>query len=558
VSVTEALRLENKTREDNQKITSALGRLPENDHEVDWEAPIFRHYTGDVKSTNPIMGSSAIEFDVTGMTGFGLFGFDWDFKPFAAKDTVVSWQTSKDRLYDKVVMRDDLTWSDGRPITAQDVVFSFQVIMSDQVPVPAVRSGTDKIRWIEAYDDHTLVFFHKEALATNVWNLNFPVIPKHIYEKSISDDPTLQNSAYHVQQENNPVCGGPYTITSRTRGQEIVLQRRESWYMHNGKQVRAKPYFKRIRYRIIQDPGVALLALKKGDVEEMLLNPEQWTTQTNGPDFYNKNTKAYGVEWTGFHFCWNLKTPFFSDVRVRKAMSWAFDYREMLNHLLYGLYEPSTGIFYPGSRWAPRNPPAPYHQDLDRAEKLLDEAGWSDHDGDGIRDKTIGGRKLNFEFNLLVANVPLSISIGSLLKENLDRIGVICNVRPLEYTVLQDNEQNHKFEAAFGGWSTGTDPDTTENIFGTGQGRNFGEYSNPEVDRLYEQGRKEFDPQKREAIYGRIAEILWNDQPYTWLYTRNAFYGFNKRLRGYNFSPRGPYNYGPGFGSIWKVRIGLE
>ena len=101
------------------------------------------------------MGSSAVEFEVSSLTGFGLFSFDWNFKPFAVSDTVVSWQSSKDKLYDKVVLRDDLTWSDGTPITAHDIVFTFKTIMNPEVPVPAVRSGTDQIRWIEAYDDQT-------------------------------------------------------------------------------------------------------------------------------------------------------------------------------------------------------------------------------------------------------------------------------------------------------------------------------------------------------------------------------------------------------------------
>jgi len=182
-TVEQALSLRNTTKQTNEKIRSALGRLPQSDEEVNWDATIFRHTRADVKSTNPLMISSTVEFDVTGLTGFGLFGFDWKFMPFAAKDTVVSWQVSKDRTCDKVVMRDDLTWSDGKPITAHDVAFSFKVIMSEQVPVPAVRAGTDKIKWVEAYDERTLVFFHKEPLATNVWNVNFPVIPKHIYEK---------------------------------------------------------------------------------------------------------------------------------------------------------------------------------------------------------------------------------------------------------------------------------------------------------------------------------------------------------------------------------------
>lgn len=551
-TVAEALSLKNTSAETNARICSAMGRLPVSDNDVDWEAPIFRHTRADVKSTNQLMASSTTEFEVNSLTSFGLFSFDWNFRPFASTDTVVSWQVSKDRLYDKIVMRDDLVWSDGKPITAHDLVFSFKAILSSQVPVPAVRPGTDKIKWIEAYDDYTLVFFHKEALATNLWNVNFPVIPKHIYEKSIHEDPTLQDSKYHVDYESNPVVGGPYIISKRTRGQEIVLMRREDYYMHEGKQVRDKPYFKEIRFRIVPEPSVALLALKKGDLDELMLTPEQWMTQTGDDEFYRKCTKAYGLEWVYYYFGWNCKTAFFSDARVRKAMSYAFNHKEMLEKLRYGLDEPSNGIYHPTSRWAPKNPPKPYQQDLDKAEDLLDEAGWVDSDGDGIRDKKIGGRTQKFEFSILSFNMPERIAICNLLKENLDQIGVICHIKPMEFTVLQQKSRDHDFHAMFAGWGTGADPDTADNLWVTGEGRNYGEYSNPEIDRLFEEGRREFDPQKRAEIYGKIHTILYEDQPYTWLYVRNAFYGFSTNLRGYNFSPRGPYSYGPGFGSIWK------
>jgi peptide/nickel transport system substrate-binding protein len=554
-TVQQALALRNTSPEANEKICSALGRLPEKDDQVDWNATIFRHTSGDVKSTNPLMVSSTTEFDVTGLTGFGLFGFDWNFHPFAMSDSVASWQTSKDRMYDKVVMRDDLTWSDGEPITAQDVVFSYQVILSSQVPVPAVRPGTDQIKWIEAYDDWTLVFFHKEALATNVWNLNFPVIPKHIYEKSVYDDHTLQDSAYHVKYENNPVVGGPYIITKRVRGQEIVLQRRDDYFMHKGVQVRDRPYFKEVYFRVMPEPSVSLLALKRGDIDELMLTPQQWVSETDDEEFYKSCTKAYGTEWVNWYFGWNCKTPFFSDVRVRKAMSYAFNHDEMLDKLLYGLYEPCVGTFHPESPWCPHPPPKPYKQDLDKAEALLDEAGWTDHDGDGVRDKQIAGRTQKFEFSILTFNLPVRVAICNLLKENLDRIGVICHVRPMEFTVLQQKSRDHQFHAIMAGWGTGADPDTSRNIWVTGENRNYGEYSNPEVDRLFDDARRVFDRKERAKIYQRIHRILWDEQPYTWLYTRNSFYGFNKKLRGYNFSPRGPYNYGPGFSSIWKPAV---
>jgi peptide/nickel transport system substrate-binding protein len=86
----------------------------------------------------------------------------------------------------------------------------------------------------------------------------------------------------------------------------------------------------------------------------------------------------------------------------------------------------------------------------------------------------------------------------------------------------------------------------------TGESRNYGLYSNKKVDELYARGRRELDPKKRDAIYGEIHDVIWHDQPYTWLFYRNAFYAFSKKLRGYNFAPTGPYYFDPGIFSIYK------
>ena len=552
-TVAEALALKNDSVQANATILSALGRLPEKG-EADLEARIDRHVAGDLGSTNPILISSSAEFDILGLTGFGLFSYDRTLEPFANAETVVSWQTSADGLTDKVVLREDLVWSDGQPITAHDIAFTYKVIMDPRVPVPAVRSGTDQMRWVHAYDDRTVVFFHKEPLATNVWNINFPVLPQHVYEKTWEGDPTLKDSAEHVKLEEAPVVGGPYEIVERKRGQQVVLRRRANWSHVDGRQVREEPFFKEIRFRIIEDPNTSLLALKAGEIDELPLTPEQWTTQTTGDDFYASNTKVTAPEWVSFHFGWNIDSPFFADRRVRRAMSYAFNHDEMLEKLCLGLYKPAAGNFPDDSWMAPKKKLEPYKQNLDKAEALLDEAGWIDHDNDGVRDKEINGRLVPFEFSMLVNQQPLRVAICTLLKENLDQIGVRMNVRPTESTVLQQLTQEKKFQAYLGGWGAGTDPDTSENIWATGAGRNFTAYSNPEVDRLFAEGRRELDRAKRAEKYARIQEILYDDQPYTWLYWRNSFYGFSRDLRGYVFSPRGPYHYSPGFSSLWMPK----
>ena len=160
-------------------------------------------------------------------------------------------------------------------------------------------------------------------------------------------------------------------------------------------------------------------------------------------------------------------------------------------------------------------------------------------------------------------------------------LGIACNIRPLETATLQDKTLNKEFDACYGGWGTGADPDTSENIFGTNQDRNYVSYSNEIVDEMFGEGRKLMRDRKlwrelklwqdteafeylgidsdladkrpgREDCYAVIQAILWRDKPYTWLFYRNSYYAFSKKLRGYTFSPRGPFGFGPGFDSVWS------
>ncbi|MEO1497447.1 MAG: ABC transporter substrate-binding protein [Planctomycetota bacterium] len=547
-----ALALRNVSDEANAQILAARSVLaPADGVGVDYSATLNRTLQQDLRSLNTLLASSVAESEVSSLTEFNLFGFDSEFIPFANADHVVSWQTSKDRMYDKVVMRDDLLWSDGTPITAHDVEFTFRVLMSSKVPVPAQRQGTDQHRAIKAYDDHTLVYFHSQPLATNVWNMNFTIVPKHVFEETIAEDPTLRTSEAHNAFERKPVVGGPYEVLRRTRGSELLLERRENYYLVNGERVREKPHFARVRHRIIEDQNTQLLALKSGDVDETLLGAEQWTTQTIDDNFYRTNTKARAVRWLYFYINWNQKNPLFQDVRVRHALAHAMNYGEMIDDLCYGLYPRCNGVFHPSAWMFPKDPRPAFDYDLDAAEDLLDEAGWGDSDGDGMRDKEIGGRVMPFEFSLLVSNKPDRIAICNLFRESLESIGIRCNITPLEAAVFQERVFKKNFQAQMSGWGTSTDPYSNRNIFGTGEDRNYGGYSNAEVDRLFDAGEVEFDREKRAEIYGKIYNLISEDQPYLFLYYRSSFYGFSNDLRGYRFSPRGPFGYDGSLGSLW-------
>jgi len=554
VSVAEALALKNDSKENNDKLVTTLGRVAQTADNIDYDAVLNRHIKADAKSTNPLFQSSVYEADVMGLIGLLPFTFDRDMNRFGDADVIVSWQTSSDRLMDKIVLRDDLLWTDGHPVTAHDLEFAFNTVMSPKISVPAIKTSLARLKGVKAYDDRTFVYFHKEALATNIWNVSIPFIPKHVYEKTLQEDPTMEQSPAHVELEKNPVTCGPYRVVERTLGSSYLFERRDDWFLKDGKQIREKPYFKQVRMRVISELNTALLALKKGEIDEMELSAEQWVNQTNDESFYEQNTKASGVEWTTYLFTWNLSTPFFSDVRVRKAMGYAFNHKELLEKQNFGLFEAANGPYHQTSWMSPKPGPAPYTQDLDKAEALLDEAGWVDSDNDGIRDKLVDGKRVKFEFSIICTPVEERKKLCTLLKDNLEQIGVICNVSPLDFAVLQERTVEHKFQAAFGGWGAGADPDLSFNIYGTKEGRNYGLYSNPEVDRLFKEARGEFDRGKRAKLYARIHELIYEDQPSTFLFTKNSFYAFSKKLRGYRFSPRGPYHYGPGAFSLYKVK----
>jgi peptide/nickel transport system substrate-binding protein len=283
VNAAEALKLKNVSPQDNEKIISALGRLPGAGEKADEHAHVTRFLIGDINSANPIMEDTIMEATVLPLSMFGVMTYDWKMQPnYCDADTVVRWQQSKDHLIDKVTMRRDCTWSDGKPITAHDIAFSFHAIMNDKIPVPAMQTDTAKLRDVVAYDDYTVVYFHKQALATGDAYLNFGIIPEHVFkplydklDHGLTFEELLQTPEYQ-ETELHPVSGNAYVMTKRVRNQEIVFKRRDDWYQQNGKQVRQKPYFEEVRFAIKEDPNTALLDLKRGTLDEYEIQQAQW------------------------------------------------------------------------------------------------------------------------------------------------------------------------------------------------------------------------------------------------------------------------------------------
>jgi len=558
-SIEEVRELENTSPEINAEIVDAFQRIPDrrgmdparDTQGVDYNAELHRHMGADVGSFNPLFFSTQPDAEAMTYTQIGLLSMRKDTLEYIGNgDAILSWESSADHLMDKIVIRDDLLWSDDEPLTAYDWEFSYNVIMSSRVPIYAIRSGTDFLLGVKAYDEHTLIFFHQEAMPISPMSVSFPIIPRHIYEKTIAEDPTLVRTPYHQKQEHDPVTSGPYVVEKHLPNTSIVFRRRENYYMYKGKAVREKPYINRVHFQISPDSATAFMQMKNGDIEVMDLSPELWLTQAARPDFYQRNTKASSTSWTYFALWFNMaaECPYFQDIRVRQALSMAFDYDEMLKVHRKGLDTQCRGLFAESAPFFPHEANLPYiRQDFAQARKLLTEAGWVDSDRDGVLDHDWNGKRIPFSFTILTTTLPERIELCNLFAQSLRQLGIECNVQSIEFNVLCQREQEHKFQMVMSGWGGGSDPYSSQNIWGTGEGRNYTSYSNKQVDELFEAGLKEFDRPKRMAIYQKIHELIYADYPCVWLFNRNTSTAFSKELRGVGFDFRGVV-----LGEVWK------
>jgi len=559
----EALAMKNDGDEANRKILNALGRLPESEAEVDWDATFTRSLNGDPSSLNPIFRSSGYDAFLLDLTGVFVILPDWSLRHYGDLNVIESWEASPDHLMEKVVFRSDLVWTDGQPVTAYDVEFSWNTIMDVRNQSVAYRSIASGFQAVKAYDDQTVVYFQKEALATNGLHLSWPIIPKHIYGPLRQQDPTLQTIPECVAANKNPVTCGPYRVVSWKPQESLTLERREEWYQSpGGQRVREKPFIKRINFRVFPDHTSRFIVFQAGEIEDAMLDAKLWSEGTATDGFYEGRTKVRGDEWTYGFIGWNQRSiprnPFFGDKRVRLAMTHALDHRFLLEEVFLDVCSPGRGIFHPDSPWAYPGL-KPFQMDLDRAEKLLREAGWKDTDGDGIIDKTVDGKKTPFEFQLDCPRAGNGPKVAENLQSSLRKIGVRCHLNLLDFGTFNKRVKSRKSQAMVMAWTTGTDPDLKKNIYGTAaivKGRNYVGYSNPKVDELFAKGPHEFDPEKRPKVYQEIDRLIYEDHPVTIILYQPTLWGFSKSIRGYRHSPRGFYVHRPGFFAMWKKKSG--
>jgi peptide/nickel transport system substrate-binding protein len=499
---------------------------------------------------NPLFVSSPSEFVIVNLLFKPLFLPDKDQQWTLNEAIVHSFHESDDHTQCTVTLKKNLFWHDGRPLTAHDVVFSYQQILDPAVPAFGQRRSVNPITQCLALDDYTIQYIQPNPQATRRWNLIFPILPRHIYVHDKQNHPDLQTGDYYQKVSRYPVGNGPYRITRWKSNQFIELERWENYYGR-------KPHFQRIRFRIIPEETTALLYFQMQNVDVLdWISMQKFTCQTDTDAFRQIGLKLWKTRWRFRYIGWNQdgSNPFFADRRVRCAMTHAMNIPLILEKVYYNLGSPCLGIYHPDS-WMFNPAVKPLAYNPARAAALLDEAGWKPDPQTGWRSKPIDGDNVLFTFTLLAPQTPDFLArIAQIYQQDLKKLGIQLKIRILEWSVFLEMIRRHKFEAMINMWNPGPDPDLDENVWcstGRQKGRNYIGYSHPQIDALYQKGRCEFDPGRRKKIYQEIHQILYQDQPYTWIAHEPMLAVVHHRMRGVQVSPMGLFNFNPGIESWW-------
>jgi peptide/nickel transport system substrate-binding protein len=477
--------------------------------------------SGDTTSTQMIISC----FD--GLLGISANG---DNIPALAQDLP---KVSGDSLTFTFKLRPNLKWSDGSPLTADDVVFTYGLMYLPETKDFVSRYRADLegyIQSVTAPDPQTVVFKFSKLLANFLdTHCRYGILPKAVLG---SVAPKALNT--HDFFNGPSVTNGVFKFVKWDKGQQVVLARNDNYW-------RGPSNLDQYILKIVTDAVVLAQQLKTGELDAGQPDASQWDNLKT----VSTITTASIVVPNFVYYQFNLDSTrdsykLFSDKNVRKALHMALDRDAMIKSVYYGQAVVADSEYAPISWAFNPNVTPKYKYDKAGAEKLLDAAGWV-KGSDGIRSK--GGVRFSFELNTNSGN-KVRENLIVVMQQQWKEVGVEVTPRPIAFqTLVTQIRSTHTFQAlVIGIASSDTDPDQTTLFTSKGIGSgglNGMQYKNPEIDRLMADALTFTDRAKRKPIYYQIQNILMDELPAPILAFYNSLYGVNKRVKNFNL---GPYN----------------
>lgn len=426
-------------------------------------------------------------------------------------------------------LRSDLRWSDGQPLTARDVVWTYDMIRDPRVASPR-QDYLQQLDSVAAENDSTVVFHYKRRYPEMLFHASIPVAPRHVFEGS--DPAQIRTHPRLLNPENgNLVVSGPFMIGSWRKGQQVTLVPNPHFPV--------RPNLDQIVVRVIPEATTRLVELQTGNVDFARPIPHDQIPRLRreAPQVRFETEEKRYYDLIAYHP--GAVGGAFGDPEIRRAMSLGIDVPGIIRALQMEEFAvPAAGPYSPIFRdlQDPERLP-PLRHDPEEAKRILESKGWRDTDGDGVREKD--GRP--FRFTLLTnSGNQRKADVQQIVQQQLKQIGVDVRLQQMEFNTMQSRVLDKNFEAVLWGWGVGLSPDISD-LWGKDSPQNFVSYENPRMTRLFEQALAQPTEEQAAPYWRAAAAEIVKDQPYTFLYFFDQVDGVRDRLRGMKIDTYGAY-----------------
>jgi peptide/nickel transport system substrate-binding protein len=451
--------------------------------------------------------------------------------------TLENGDISADGLTWTMHLRDDVRWHDGEDFTADDVKFTWEVIMMEGTDVRS-RVGWDRIDSVDTPDDHTVVLNFSEIDAPFHSRLvQAEVLPEHILGGMSAEDMMA------ADWFRAPVGTGPFKFVEWVPGSHIEYERNDDYF------VEGLPYLDQVIFKVIPDANTLLNQLETGDVDIVLRVQDDQVEIANTFPQVKTTTVQSLVPW----LIWlNMNHPYLNDARTRQALSHAMDRDFIVREVYRGLSEPAYGVISPQS--SAYNPDiAKYLYDPDQASSLLAEVGWMDEDGDGVLEAHgVEGVDDGTPFELDIANIAgeqIRVQLLSLVQAQWKEVGVDAELNLVDVgTMFGDMHPNNNFRTSYSFIGRNADPDFGSLYLDRDRFENRNNYtgfSNERVDELILCTQTTVDVKVRTDCFFEAQEIIAEQVPQIFIGWRANTTGINDRVQGYKPTP--------GWNEMWNA-----
>ena len=495
-----------------------------------------------------------------------------------------SWEISPDKTKITFTMREGLKWSDGQPLTVDDVVFTYNdIYLNENIPTDTrdvLRIGKNrKLPTVKKIDNRRVEFSVPEPFRPFLLNTGASILPAHVLEKSVK----TKNKDGKVEFLNKwgvdtppdeIIVNGPYKLERYDTSQRIIF-RRNPYYWRKDAQGKPQPYIERIIWQIVESTDTSLLQFRSGDLDSIGVSPDYFSllkVQEKQGNFkiYNGGPSS-STSFISFNLNKGkrknqplvdpIKSKWFNNVQFRQAVAYAIDRQTMLNNTFRGLGTPQNSPISVQSPYflSPEKGLKVYNYNPEKAKELLLKAGFKYNEKNFLVDDQ--GNEVRFAL-LTNAGNKIRESMGSQIKQDLSKIGIQVDFTPLAWNTFIDKLSNTlDWDACLIGLTGGLEPNDGANVWSPEGGLHMFNQKpqagqkpiegwevadwEKKINELYIQGAQEFDEAKLKEIYGESQQLTQEYLPFIYLVNSYSLSAIRNRFQGIQYSALG--------GAFWNI-----